>query len=163
VLTVEQYLDYSHTLRIGPPKFENNRPGALPQLYADMFGWEPMAQKVAAYYNSLDAAEKARTGIFANDYGEAGAIDFFGPRYGLPSAVSGHQNYWYWGPHGYTGESLIVLGDNEASLKRECASVTKVAELDDKYARLDELGPVFHCRGLKWNLIDDWTRTKKWN
>ena len=40
---------------MAPPKFEHNRPGALPQLYADMFGWEPMAQKVAAYYNSLPA------------------------------------------------------------------------------------------------------------
>ena len=163
VLTVQQYLDYTQTVGLAPPKFENNRPGTLPQLYADMFGWEPMAQKVAAYYNSLPANERARTGIFANDYGEAGAIDFFGPRYGLPPAISGHQNYWFWGPHGYTGESLIVLGDNEETLKRECDSVTQIAMLDDKYARRDELGPVFHCRGLKWNLTEMWPRLKKWN
>ncbi|HVJ08209.1 MAG TPA: glycosyltransferase family 39 protein [Acidisarcina sp.] len=163
VLTVNQYLRYTHALGIAPPKFENNRPGLLPQLYADMFGWEPMAQKVAAYYNSLPDEERARTGIFANNYGEAGAIDFFGPRYGLPPAISGHQNYWYWGAHGYTGESLIVLGDNEATLKKECSSVTTAAVLDDKYARRDEIGSVFHCRGLKWNLADDWARVKKWN
>ncbi len=113
--------------------------------------------------NSLPVEERARTGIFANDYGEAGAIDFFGPRYGLPPAISGHQNYWFWGPHGYTGESLIVLGDNEETLKSECASVTQIAILDDKYARRDELGPVFHCRGLKWNLIEMWPQMKKWN
>lgn len=163
VLTVNQFIRYTQKLHLAPPKMENQPEGALPQIYADMFGWEPMAQKVAAYYNLLPGEERARTGIFANNYGEAAAIDFFGPRYGLPPVISGHQNYWYWGSHGYTGESLIVLGDNERTLKRECASVTTVAVLDDKYARPDELGFVFHCRGLKWNLVDDWARMKKWN
>lgn len=163
VLTVEQYLNYTRAVGLAPPQFEHNRSGPLPQLYADMFGWEPMAQKVATYYNSLPPDERARTGIFANDYGEASAIDFFGPQYGLPAAISGHQNYWYWGPHGYAGESLIVLGDDEETLKSECESVTQIAMLDDKYARRDELGPVFHCRGLKWNLIEMWPRMKKWN
>jgi hypothetical protein len=53
---------------------------------------------------------RARTAIFAENYGEAGAIDLSGPRYGLPPAISGHQNYFLWGPRGYTGESLIVIG-----------------------------------------------------
>ena len=58
---------------------------------------------------------RAKTGIFANDFGQGGAIDFYGPRYGLPKAIGGHLAYWYWGPRGYTGESLIVLGDRRES------------------------------------------------
>jgi hypothetical protein len=57
---------------------------------------------------------RARTAIFAENYGEAGAIDLFGARYGLPPAISGRKNYFLWGPRGYTGESIIVVGDNDA-------------------------------------------------
>jgi hypothetical protein len=52
----------------------------------------------------------ART-VFGQNYGQAGAIDFFGPKYGLPPAIGGNQNYFIRGPRGYTGESMIVLDD----------------------------------------------------
>ena len=64
-----------------------------------------------SYYHTLSPEEQRKTAIFANNYGEGGAIDFFGPKYGLPKAIGGHQNYWIWGPRDYTGESMIVLGE----------------------------------------------------
>ena len=71
-----------------------------------------MTREVAKVYNALPPDERARTAIFANSYGQAGAIDFFGPKYGLPKAISNHQNYWYWGPRDYDGSTVIVLGSD---------------------------------------------------
>jgi len=110
ILSVPAFLSYEHRLGIEQQKFENQPQGVLPQIYADMFGWEQIAQQVAAYYHTLSPEEQQKTAIFANNYGDAGAIDFFGPKYGLPKAIGNHQNYWIWGPRDYTGESLIVLG-----------------------------------------------------
>ena len=50
-----------------------------------------MTKAVAKVYFSLPPAERATTAIFANSYGQAGAIDFFGPKYGLPKAISGER------------------------------------------------------------------------
>jgi len=67
----------------------NQHAGRLPQHFADEFGWPEMVETVAGVYNALPAAERAKTAILAGNYGEAGAIDFFGSRYGLPKAISG--------------------------------------------------------------------------
>lgn len=94
ILSVPHFLAYEHKLGIEQQKFEHMPPGVLPQLYADMFGWEAIAQRVAAFDHTLSPEEQRKTAIFANNYGDAGAIDFFGPNYGLPKAIGGHQNYW---------------------------------------------------------------------
>jgi hypothetical protein len=70
----------------------------LPQLYSDQFGWKEMVATVGKVYNGLTADVRAKTAIFARNYGQAGASDLFGHRYGLPKAISGHQNYFFWGP-----------------------------------------------------------------
>jgi hypothetical protein len=69
-------------------------------------------QQVARIYQSLSPKDRARTAIFCNAWGEAAAIDFFGPRYSLPPAISKHNNSWYWGPRGYTRDIVIVLGSD---------------------------------------------------
>ena len=69
VLSVPHFLAYEHALGIEQQKFEHTAPSVLPQIYADMFGWEEMTQKVAAYYNTLSPDEQRRTAIFANNYG----------------------------------------------------------------------------------------------
>ena len=63
-------------------------------------------------YNAIPEGERAQTAILAGNYGSAGAIDFFGPRYGLPPSISAHQNYYYWGFRQYTGTTLIMLNWN---------------------------------------------------
>lgn len=91
---------------------EVHRTSVLPEDYADMHGWPELAATVAKIYNSLPPAQRAQAAIKTDNYGEAAAIDFFGPQYGLPPAISGHNNYWLWGTHGYTGNVLIdVNGD----------------------------------------------------
>jgi hypothetical protein len=145
-------------------KFENSRQGVLPQLYADMFGWQEIAQTVAAYYRTLSPEEQSKTAIFANNYGEAGAIDFFGPRYGLPKSIGNHQNYWIWGPRQYTGESLIVLGDHdERNMQTKCASYSVIGSTKHPLSRPDEWSPIYHCRGFKWTLQEFWPSAKHWD
>ncbi len=164
ILPVPTFLAYEHKMGIEQQKFENQPQGVLPQIYADMFGWEDIAQRVAAYYHTLSPEEQRKTAIFANNYGDAGAIDFFGPKYGLPKAIGNHQNYWIWGPRSYTGESIIVLGDNdERNMQTKCTSYSIIGTTKHPLSRPDEWMPIYHCRGFKWNLQQIWPNTKHWD
>ena len=164
ILPVDTFLAYEHKMGIRQQKFEHNREGKLPQIYADMFGWEQIAETVAAYYHTLSPEEQKKTAIFANNYGDGGAIDFFGPKYGLPKAIGNHQNYWIWGPRQYTGESLIVLGDSdERNMQTKCASYSIIGHTDYPLSRPDEWLPIYHCRGFKWNLQEHWPEMKHWD
>jgi Dolichyl-phosphate-mannose-protein mannosyltransferase len=164
ILSVPTFLAYEHKMGIEQQKFENQPQGVLPQIYADMFGWQEVAQTVAAYYQTLSPEEQRKTAIFANNYGDAGAIDFFGPKYGLPKSIGNHQNYWIWGPREYTGESLIVLGDRrEQNMQTKCTSYSIIGNTKHPLSRPDEWLPIYHCRGFKWNLQEIWSNTKHWD
>src|SRR3954454_13613675 len=82
ILSPENYIVYQKALGIEPPKAENQENGPLPQHFADEFGWEEMTRKVGDVYNALPPEQRVKTAIFANGYGQAGAIDFFGAKYG---------------------------------------------------------------------------------
>lgn len=162
VLPVESFIRYERKLGIEPPKAENQNNGALPQYFADEFGWEDMVREVARIYYSLPPEERARTAIFANSYGQAGAIDYFGPKYGLPRAISNHQNYWYWGPRNYTGDIVIVLGSDGSGDRRHFKSVEVAGRADNPYSREDERYDIFLCRGMLWDFKTVWPKMKKW-
>src|SRR5215471_20714250 len=121
-----------------------------------------MVASVAQVYHSLTPEEQAKTAIFCDNYGEAGAIDFFGPQHGLPKAISGHQNYFLWGPRNYTGEIMIVVGAPESDVRDKFASVVAAATVNVPYAYAYETLPILLCRGLKGNLQTLWPRVKNW-
>lgn len=162
VLPVETFLAYSKALKLEQPRIENRQLAALPQLYADQFGWREMAESVAAAYHRLPPEVRARTAIFGQNYGQAGAIDLFGPSLGLPKAISGHQNYFLWGPRDYTGESVLVMGDREERLKLRFESVEKVATVRHAYSMPSQNFDVHLCRGLKQPLAAVWPQLKNW-
>ncbi len=162
VLPVATYIRYVKAIHYEQPRIETHALGPLPQLFADEFGWEEMAATVARVYNGLPADVRVKTAIFAQNYGQAGAIDLFGPKYGLPRAISGHQSYFLWGPRGYTGESMIVMADRRERLEQLFASVEKVARVDNPYSMPYEHFDVFYCQGLRGNLQDLWPRVKNW-
>jgi hypothetical protein len=137
--------------------------GPLPQHFGDEFGWEEMVAATAEIYNSLPAEQRSKTGILAGTYGDAGAIDFFGARYGLPKSISPHQNYYYWGPREYTGESLILLHYDLADAQHGCQSVQTGPTLNHPYAMQEEHYTILVCRGSKVPLADAWPRLKVWN
>ncbi len=163
VLPPETYIRYTQALHLAPPAIETHKLGPLPQIFADQFGWQEMAATVARVYTSLPPDVRPGTAIFGQNYGQAGAIDLFGPRYGLPSAISGHQSYFLWGPRGYTGESMIVMAGNQQRLETQFASVEKVAHVDHPYSMPYEHFDVFYCRGLKQPLREFWPNVKSWD
>jgi hypothetical protein len=163
VLPPETYIRYAKALHFNQPAIETHQLGPLPQLYADRFGWEEMAATVAGVYNNLPPDVRPKTAIFAQNYGEAGAVDMFGPKYGLPPAISGHQSYFLWGPRGYTGESVIVMHGQQKDLESRFAEVQKVASVDHPYSMPYEHFDVFYCRGLKRSLSEIWPQVKAWD
>jgi hypothetical protein len=164
ILPVKTFIAYSKELGITQQKFENQPQSELPQIFADMCGWEERVKIVAAYFHSLPLEEQKVTAIGAPDYGQAGAIDFFGPKYGLPKAISDNNNYWIWGPRDYRGESIILLNeDSPEKYIAQCTSLTLVARPNDPYSRPDSNHPIFHCRGLKTDLQEVWPMLKGWN
>jgi len=162
VLPVETYIRYAAFLGVEQPRIEGRRLGPLPQLYADQFGWEEMTAVVAKAYQAVPADLKSRTAIFAQNYGQAGAVDLFGPKCGLPPALSGHQNYFLWGPRESTWESMIILDDREEVLRKLFDVVEKVGRVEHPYSMPDQHFDVFYCRGPKFEVKDLWPRLKKW-
>jgi len=163
VLSVDQFIAYMHALPFAIPRSEHSHMRAiLPQHYADQFGWREMVATVNVAYEKLTPQERPGCGIFAQDYGQAGAIDFFGRQYGLPPALSGHQSYFLWGPRGYSGNCLIVLDDRREVLEGLFENVEYVGTSDNPYALEREI-PVFICRGAKFgSLAEIWPKLKKW-
>jgi hypothetical protein len=164
VLPVDQFISYMNKLPFKVPRSEHSHMRAvLPQHYADQFGWEEMVAEVAHAWSRIPAGERHDCAIFAQDYGQAGAIDFFGPRYGLPPALSAHQTYFLWGPHGYSGNCLIVLDDRRARLENMFETVEYVGSSADNPYALERQIPVFICKGAKFGtLAEVWPRLKKW-
>ena len=163
VFPVDQFVSYMNKLPFRIPRSEHSHERAvLPQHYADQFGWEEMTVMTAQAWARVPANEKSDCGIFAQDYGQAGAIDFFGPRYGLPGALSGHQTYFLWGPRGYSGNCLIVLDDRKEVLEQLFEQVEYVGTSDNPYA-LERHIPVFLCHGAKFGSLSKlWPTLRKW-
>jgi len=155
---------YMQTIHVHPPRAERSHTAALPQTFADQFGWEEMVESVARVYQSLPPEQQKQARIFAQNYGEAGAVDFFGPKYGLPPAISGHQNYFLWGPRGATRDVLIVLDDNPGSLPELCGSVEDKGPIRTHPLALptEQRLRVYVCRDMKVGLEELWPKVKFW-
>jgi hypothetical protein len=138
--------------------------GPLPQIYADQFGWKEMAQVVADAYHKLPPEEQKSCAIFGQNYGQAGTIDFFGAKVGLPPAISGHQNYFYWGPRGYTGECVIVMDDRPERLQALFESVEFAGHVEHPLSMPYEHFDVYLCRKPKFGTLEKlWPEIKKWD
>jgi 4-amino-4-deoxy-L-arabinose transferase-like glycosyltransferase len=163
LLPPQTYIRYAKAVPLGQPAVETASTGALPQLFADRFGWPEMAQATAAAYQALPPDVRAVTAIWGNNYAQGGAIDFYGPALGLPKAISGHLNYWYWGPRGYTGESVLTLGEQLGDLAPLFEKCEQVAKTSYPYAMPRNRFPIYWCRGMKGSLQELWPAVKKWD
>jgi hypothetical protein len=149
-------------LPVLPVRMEKMGPGVLPQQFSDEFGWEEMVRKTGLVFNSLPDAERNGTAVFANNYGEAAAVDFFGAKYGLPKAIGNNESYWLWGPGGYTGKTVIVLGSNGDGDREHFRTVEAAGRVDDPYARANERFDIYLCRDLSSDLRELWPKIKRW-
>lgn len=166
VLSPESFLRYQAKL---PFKIQPDEKSMLvepmPHYYSMSFGWEDMVKGVAQAYYTLPPKDRDDVGIFANNFAAAGAIYLIGPRYGLPKAVSGHQNYWLWGPRNYSGETMIIVGETPEGAKRWFHEVAIMIELQNPYAAPWQNRPVLLCRDLKnvSSLAQAWPQVKNWD
>ncbi|NJD22153.1 MAG: glycosyltransferase family 39 protein [Melioribacter sp.] len=161
ILNVETYINYSSSLGIKPASGERSRLGILPQFFADRFGWEQMVQETAEVYNKLSQDEKSKVLIAAQNYGEAGAVNYYREKYGLPLAISPHNNYWLWKfPQEYTGEVMIIIGGDLEGNKEFFEEVEVAAHHYNKYGMPYENVDIYICRKPKMKLSEAWQRIK---
>jgi 4-amino-4-deoxy-L-arabinose transferase-like glycosyltransferase len=140
---------------------ERHQMGPLPQFYADMFGWQNMAEQVAAVFRTLSPEEQAHAAIFGQNYGEAGAIDYFGPRLGIPKAISGHNNYYLWGPGPSDLEVVVVIGGNPDDARKIFGDVRAAGRITEPYAMPFENNlTIWVCRQPRVQLRQIWNKLK---
>jgi len=138
---------------------ENAASGPLPQFYADRFGWQEEVDEVSRIYRSLSAEDQAKAGISCSNYGEASAINVLG--HGLPTAISGHNSYWLWGPKGVTGEVMIVINNaTPEEMRKYYDSVQVAGRMDHPLSMPYEHRNIYLVRGRHKNVLDDWLSFK---
>ncbi len=161
VLNVDTFIKYSETLGTKPESGERSKLGLLPQFYADRFGWKDMVKKVALAYNKLSPEEKKEVLIFGQNYGEAGAVNFYRKQFNLPPAISSHNNYWIWGyPENFKGKILIVIGSNIKDNSKFFKNVELAATHSSKYGMPYENVDIFICKDPKMPIGDIWEKIK---
>jgi hypothetical protein len=165
VLPVETLLRYQAALGLRPgTSGERHEPGRLPQFFADMHGWPELAATVGGVYQALPEAERAAACVFAENYGQAGAIDVLGRAHGLPRAIAGHNSYWLWGPRGCTGALVIVIGSERARLEQIFERVeqgaTFTCELCMPY---ESHKPIWVGRRARAPMTELWPEVKHYN
>ncbi len=164
VLPVESYIAYAGMMGIGPSTAENKELAELPQFYADMFGWEELAATVFTVRANLTPDEKERAVIYTQNYGEAGAIEFFGRSHGIPRVISGHNNYYLWGPGTDSVDVVIIVGGNLEDHLRNFESVELAAQSQCRYCMPYENNlHIFIARKLKRPVHEVWPFTKNFS
>ncbi|MEJ2196801.1 MAG: hypothetical protein P8X73_18350, partial [Ignavibacteriaceae bacterium] len=163
ILPVEAYINYSAAIGFGPTTSEHKELAELPQFYADMFGWEEMAKNVSIVYERIPDDEKSKTLVYANNYGDAGAIEFYNEKYALPKVLSAHNNFWIWG-WDYLNEDIknvIIIGGNREDHLVSFEEVEQVLTHNTKYAMPYENNlPIFICTNLKRDIRKIWESNK---
>ena len=158
---LQRYMDIAN---IHPKPIEAAGVGApLTQSMSDEFGWRDLEKQVAAVVHGLPTADQARVAILASNYGEASAIDVYGGEDHLPPALSGHNQYWLWGPRGHDGSLIIHVGGDPERWKKICGSVEDAGRFGNPYTMPYENDrPIFICRDLRQPLDRIWDRLKRY-
>jgi hypothetical protein len=121
--------------------------------FREEIGWPELVETVAGIHASLSAEERAHVGILAGNYGEAGAIDLYGPAHGLPKAISGVNSYWLRGYGDPPPQTLIVVGLSRDFLERNFESCVLAGHVANRYGVLNEETTrhpdLFVCRQLR--------------
>ena len=147
VLPVDGLIAYTKVLHLTGRG--DSPPHLIQPVFAEEFGWERLARDVAVVYVKLPPSVQRETAVYADTYGDAGALDFFGPRYGLPPAISSQNNYYLWGTRGYSGRFLLAVGASRVDLlRRYYRRVVLVRTSTEPYKWMVEgPAPIYFCYG----------------
>jgi hypothetical protein len=131
---------------------------------AETYGWEQLVPEIAAAFGALPEDARRDAVVFTSNYGEAGAIDLFGPPLGLPPASSGHNNYWLWGPP--DGSPVVIVGRFPAGyLEQRFVGLRHVATFNNR-ARLaneEHEAPIFIADGPRGSWRAIWPELRHFN
>jgi hypothetical protein len=159
VLPPAELLTYSQML--SPPQVEQGATARLPQWFADRFGWEEMASSAARVHRSLPVDEQREVLLLAENYGEAGALELFGPRYGLPPVISPHNTYHLWSAAHDSAQAYIAIGLPEQQLRGVFREVTQAGVHRCSYCMDYENDlPIYICRSARAPFEEWWPSTK---
>jgi hypothetical protein len=134
VLTPKPLADFyekRHIKNIGVLNWEDGKSHPLPQDFADMLGWEEMAQKMSVAYNTLDSNEKKNTLVFCDNYGQAGAVNYYRKKYHLPETFSDNASFLYWLPDSLHFNNILLLTDDQKEMSHDFIKNFSSAVLSD--------------------------------
>ena len=161
ILPAETYIRYAAAVGIQGENSEGHSEGPLPQFYADMFGWEEKAAAMANAYHALSLEEQKVCTLFGENYGRAGAIDYYADKYSIPKSIGGHNSYWIWGPGKATGEIVLVLSRDVGDKKKLFEQVEDLGPVPCTYCMPYENNlHLYLCRGLKKPIDELWPQVK---
>ena len=164
LLPVPRYLAYARALGAAPSTPERKAIGLLPQHFADRFGWPEMAETIASAFRSLPEADRKKAAVYVYNYGEAGAVDYYGGALGLPHAICPHNDYFLWGLRGQTPEIFLVFGGPRSGPERVFSSVVEGPVFTHPWVMPYESGrTVWICRGLKMPFAEIWPGEKNFS
>ncbi len=150
ILSIEKFVEYKNLK-------EKNGRVELTGDYADMFGWEEQVKLVDSVYQSLSTKEKNNCVLWAENYGEAGALKILGKKYNLPNPISRHGSFWTWGYANKDADVWISLGNEKTAVESVFEEVELVKIITHKYAIGEENGiPIYVCRKPKVNIEKWW-------
>ena len=155
ILPIETFVKYAQ-------KEEQNGRIELTGDYADMFGWEEQAKLVDSVYRSLSRKEQQNCVLWAENYGEAGALKILGKKYNLPNPISRHGSFWLWGYDKKDADVWISLGNEKPSVEYVFEEVELVKIITHNYAIGEENGiPLYICRNPKIDIENWWEGYEK--
>lgn len=161
LLPPDRLVAYMGAIGVEPPRDQVGESGPLPIHFGLRFGWEALVDAVAAARDRLGPDERRRTALLAPSFGASGALHFVGRGRGLPPVISGHNNYFLWGPGEADGQVLIAVTSDPGALEAVYESVERIAEVDCEYCEGEIDGwSVFICRGLRIPFEEFWQRSK---
>jgi hypothetical protein len=157
VLSPPDFVRYSALLGVTHPNSEGKELHELPQYFADMHGWQKLARTVSAVYESLPEHERGSVIAVTDNYGEAGAIEYYAERYPLPPVAAPHNTYWWWSRDLPQAHVYLALARDDQRLRRLFTEVTVAATFHCEYCMPYENGlKVYVCRGVKVPFREMW-------
>ncbi|HEY4936286.1 MAG TPA: glycosyltransferase family 39 protein [Puia sp.] len=134
-----RFYQKTHAAGKGILRWEDQQDHPLPQDFADMLGWEEMAEKTSAAFHSLDSSKQANTIIFCDNYGMAGAVTYYRKKYHLPAAFSDNASFLYWIPDSIYFQNLVLIENDPDEMKYDFVKQFSKAVITDSvtnpYAR----------------------------
>ncbi|MDQ6932594.1 MAG: glycosyltransferase family 39 protein [Candidatus Eremiobacteraeota bacterium] len=159
VLPVTTFIAYQRAFHLSPATSEHHRMRALPSDYADMHGWPELAATVGRVYDSLPAEERGQAVVFTADYGQAAAIEFFDSH--VP-VLSGHNQYWLWGPLSHKGKVIIDISGGDCGRSAHLfQNIKQAGRFTAPYIMAyEDDRPITICRGPVKPLTKLWPELK---